>query len=143
MAGVMEAVATGAEARVFDVRVVVGAARLTGVCAARVGAVSDADVAVSASCTTGVPTVFRTGAGAGATGAGAETSGAVVCAAAGGAVTTGGGGATTTGAAWTAVLSLACANKGVEDKAITAAIAVIAGRSGERLVFIARDQSAT
>ena len=41
-----------------------------------------------------------------------------------------------------AALSVVCASKGVEDKAITAAIAVIAGRSGERFVFIAPNQSA-
>ena len=37
---------------------------------------------------------------------------------------------------------MVCASKEVEDKAITAAIAVIAGRSGERFVLIAPDQFA-
>jgi len=86
-----------------------------------------------------VPTVFIAGAGAGiaSTGAGAEASGAGVAAAG---ATVGDGGATTTGAA---VLSVACARSGVEDKAITAAIAVIAGRSGERFCFIVPDQFTT
>ena len=117
--------------------------RFAGAEAARAGGVSEAAAETSASCTTGVPTVFIAGAGAGATtGAGVEISGAAVCAAAGGAVTTGGCD-TTTGVAGAAALSVVCASSGVEDKAITAAIAVIAGRSGERLVFIASDQFAT
>jgi len=106
--------------------------------AVRVGAAADWEGwdAVSASCTTGVLIVFMAGA---VVGAGAVSTGAGGAASGAGGTTAGGGGVTATGAA----VSVACASKGVEDKAITAAIAVIAGRSGERFVFIAPDQSAT
>ena len=70
------------------------------------------------------------GVGAGAVGL---ASGTATCAAAGGVVdaaASGAGGAATTGAAWPAAASVACAKAAVEDKAITAAIAVMPERRG-------------
>ena len=90
--------------------------------------------AVSVPCSTGVLIVRIAGAAVGVgVGAGEVASGTASWAAGGGvadAAGSGAGGATTTGAAWPAAASVACASAAVEDKAITAAIAVIPERSG-------------
>jgi len=89
--------------------------------------------AVSAPCSTGVLIVRIGGAagdGAGAAGLASGTATWAVAGGVAGAAASGAGGEATTGAAWPAAASVACAKAAVEDKAITAAIAVMPERSG-------------